>query len=223
MKQISKGREPRSLTEHRSRGGDFDGLSKDELREQLLAEQGYICCYFMKRIPQSLTPEQIQNNYPGCKIEHVLSQEKHSDQELDYQNLLVACNGNHGQPKNVQTCDTFKGKEDLNFNPAGRRNIEELIKYTGLGVIYSDNEQLNSELNDILNLNTYDLKRIRAERYKFFNDKIVQEGKRRIGKDIQKRFYESERQNLLAKTREKYDQYCMIGVYLLDKKLSKIK
>jgi len=45
MKQINKGREPRSLSEHRARGGDFDGLLKDKLRKQLFTEQGYICCY----------------------------------------------------------------------------------------------------------------------------------------------------------------------------------
>lgn len=237
MKQISKVREPRSLAEYHAKGGDYKGLPRDikedDLREQLLNEQGCICCYCMKRIPQTLTLEQIDKNYPSSKIEHVLSQENHNDLELNYQNLLVACSGNHGQPKNVQTCDTFKGKEDFHFNPAGRRNIEELIKYNGLGVIYSDDEQLNTELKDVLNLNTYDLKRIRAERYKFFNDMIAQEGKSRQGKDIQRRFYEAEKQKLITKSIPKYDgngkiiengkfpQFCMVGVYLLNKKLAR--
>ena len=225
MKQISKGREPKSLEEHRAKGGDFDGLPKDEIREQLLTEQGCICCYCMKRIPQKLKQDEVEKHFPSCKIEHVLSQaeDKHPELQLNYQNMLLACNGNHGQPKQVQTCDTFKGDEDFHFNPAGRRNIEELIKYNGLGVIYSDYEQLNTELKDVLNLNTYDLKRIRAERYKFFNDMIAQEGKNRQGKDIQKRFFESEKQRLLTTHEGKFDEYCMVGVYLFDKKLSKIK
>lgn len=224
MKKIEKGREPNSLIEHRSRGGHYQGLDNQELRQQLLEEQGHICCYCMKRIPQSLTKEQIDKNYPGSKIEHVLSQavDKHPELQLSYQNMLVACNGNHGQPQQVQTCDTFKGEEDFHFNPAGIRNIEELIKYNGIGEIYSDNNQLNSELKEVLNLNTYDLKRVRAERYKFFSEMIALEGKRRNGKDIQRRFYENEKQKLLLKLDGKFPEYCMIGVYLINKKLKKI-
>lgn len=237
MKRIEKGKEPKSLTEHRASGGTYKGWDNSELRQQLLEEQGYICCYCMKKIPQKLKPEEIEKHYPNCKIEHVLSQaeDKHPDLQLNYQNMLLACNDNHGQPKQVQTCDTFKGEEDFHFNPAGRRNIEELIKYNGLGEIYSDDEQLKTELKNVLNLNTHDLKRIRAERYKFFNNMITQEGKSRQGKDIQRRFYEAEKQKLLTKSIPKYDengkiiengkfpQFCMIGVYLINKKLERIK
>lgn len=225
MKQISKGREPRSLIEHRARGGDYKGLPRDikedDLRAQLLNEQGCICCYCMRRIPQTLTQEQIDKNYPSSKIEHVLSQENHHELELHYQNLLVACSGNHGQPKNVQTCDTFKGKEDFHFNPASTRNIEELIKYKADGEIYSDHKPLNDELIKVLNLNTFDLKRIREGRYKFYKELIEREGKSRQGKDIQKRFFESEKQRLLNTQDGKFDEYCMVGVYLLNKKLAK--
>jgi len=225
MKRIEKGKEPKSLEEHRAKGGDYEGLPhkdrEEDLRKQLLSEQGFICCYCMKRIPQTLTQEQINKNYPSSKIEHVLSQENSPDLALIYSNLLVACNGNHGQPKSVQTCDTFKGKEDFHFNPSSFRNIEELIKYKADGEILSENERLNKELVDVLNLNTYDLKRIRSERYKFYQDLYTREGKARQGKDIQKRFFETEKQKLLAKQGGKFDEYCMVGVYLLNKKLTK--
>lgn len=225
MKQISKGREPKSLEEHRAKGGDYKGLPReikeDDLRVQLLNEQGCICCYCMKRIPQTLSQEQIDKNYPSSKIEHVLSQENHHELELNYQNLLVACCGNHGQPKNVQTCDTFKGKADFHFNPAGRRNIEELIKYKADGEIYSDNELLNRELVEVLNLNTFDLKRIREGRYKFYKELIEREGKNRQGKEIQRRFFETEKQRLITKQGGKFDEYCMVGVYLINKRLDR--
>lgn len=124
MKRIEKGKEPRSLEEHRSRGGDFDGLHKDELRAQLLEEQGNICCFCMRRIPQKLKDDEIQRHFPSSKIAHILSQDNHPDQQLNYQNLLIACNGNYGQPEMVQTCDTFQKSKDFHYNPAGRRNIE---------------------------------------------------------------------------------------------------
>jgi hypothetical protein len=52
MKRITKQSEPRSLVEHRSQtNADYDNYSdKDKLRESLLREQGYICCYCMSRI-----------------------------------------------------------------------------------------------------------------------------------------------------------------------------
>ena len=48
---IIKQCEPVSLHLHRNTfGADFDGLDKTELRKSLLAEQGYLCAYCMKRI-----------------------------------------------------------------------------------------------------------------------------------------------------------------------------
>ena len=52
---------------------------------------------------------------------------------------------------------------------------------------------------------------------------IALEGKRRPGKDIQRRFYEAEKQKLLNRIDDRFPAYCMVGVYLIDKKLSKIK
>jgi uncharacterized protein (TIGR02646 family) len=222
MKRIEKGKEPKSLTEQRAKSGDYNGLAKNELQNQLKKEQGGICCYCMRRIPQKLKPEDIDKHYPSCKIEHVLSQENHPDQQLNYQNMLLACNGNHGQPEKVQTCDTFKGKKDFHFNPAGKRNIEELIKYNGLGEIYSDDEQLKKELDDVLNLNTYDLKRIRAERYKFYDSKVKRIGDEYKGKKIPRNILEAKKQDLLTKNGGKFDEYCMVGVYLLNKKLKRL-
>jgi len=227
MKQITKNEEPRSLLQHRAKGGTYAGLiheTKEELRSSLLVEQGYICCYCMNRIPKKLKEEEIEKNFPSSKIEHVKCQSQNSNQELNYQNLLLACNGNHGSPKIMQTCDTHKGESDLSFNPsATERNIESYIKYKSNGEIFSDDAIINTELNEVLNLNTKDLKDIREIFYKNIQNKIILEGKKRKGKDIQKRFYEIEKENLLTLTGGKYTPYCMIGVYMINKRLSKLK
>ncbi len=226
MKQITKNQEPRSLVQHRAQRGSYGSLptkTKEELRDSLLTEQGHICCYCMKRIPQKLNSEEIEKNFPSSKIEHVKCQIINSGQDLTYQNLLLACNGNHGSPKIMQTCDTHKGEMDLSFNPADtRRNIESLIRYSASGEIFSDDETIDNELNTILNLNTKDLRDIRAIYYKDIQTRIILEGKKRKGKDIQKRFYESQKDHLLALNNGKYTQYCMIGAYLIDKKLNKL-
>jgi uncharacterized protein (TIGR02646 family) len=225
MKQITKNAEPRSLIQYRANRGTFDDMPsdiKDNLRSSLLDEQGHICCYCMKRIPQKLNSKEIEKNYPSCKIEHVKCQSKNHDQELAYKNILLACNGNHGSPKKMQTCDTYKGENDLSFNPANSAiNIESLIKYAANGDIYSDDETINTELSEILNLNTKDLRDIRAILYKDIQDKIIREGKQRSGKEIQKHFYESEKERLLLRNDDKLTPFCMIGVYLVNKKLRK--
>ncbi len=226
MKQIIKNQEPRSLVQHRAQRGSYGSLptaTKEELRNSLLTEQGHICCYCMKRIPQKLNSEEIEKNFPSSKIEHVKCQTINPDQDLNYQNLLLACNGNHGSPKIMQTCDTYKGEKDLSFNPTDiRRNIETLIRYRSNGEIFSDDETIDNELNNILNLNTKDLSDIRAIYYKDIQTRIILEGKKRKGKDIQRRFFEDEKENLLARNNAKHRQYCMVGVYLIEKKLSKL-
>lgn len=223
MKQITKNQEPRSLVQHRAQRGSFENLpfdTKEELRNYLLSEQGHVCCYCMKRIPQSLNPEEIEKNFPRSKIEHVKCQTKNPNDVLSYKNLLLACNGNHGSLKKIQTCDTCKGESDLSFNPASKeRNIENFIKYKSNGEIFSDDATINTELNKVLNLNTKDLKDIREIFYKNIQEKIIREGKKRDGKDIQKRFYESEKQNLLTMLSGKFTPFYMIGIYLINKRL----
>jgi len=226
MKRITKWGEPASLVEHRARGDSYDDLSsdtKDKLRNSLFEEQGYICCYCMRRIPVTLTQEQINQNYPSNKIEHSRCQARYVSLELTYRNLLIACHGNHGLPPQMQTCDTFKGDKDLSINPADtQRNIEDLIKYKANGEIYSDDTQINAELSEILNLNAEDLLGIREVFYKEIQSRIILEGKRRKGKDIQKKFYETEKRKLLEKKNGRFIPYCMVGVYLINKKLAKL-
>lgn len=215
MKRIEKGKEPKSLEKHRAAKGDFEGLRKNKLRKQLIEEQGYICCYCMRRIKSD---EPIVST----KIEHVKSQKNHPELQLVYQNLLLACEGNEGYPKIMQTCDTYKGEYDLSFNPADKnRNVESLIKYLKNGEIRSSDPVLDNELNEILHLNTKDLTDTRAGYYKIFDDKIKQIGNEYKGKKIPRGVFETEKEQLLTKFGGKFPEFCMVGVYLLNKKLAK--
>jgi len=145
VKHIVKGKEPQSLLEHRLKShADYDNYSeKDDLRQSLLTEQGYICCYCMERIAKN-----------KMKIEHWRPQSIYHDLQLDYQNLLGACLGNQGQPQHLQHCDTKKGEIEITINTTdASRKCENLIKYRGNGQIYSDDVTINRELNKVLNLN----------------------------------------------------------------------
>lgn len=51
MRYITKGREPSSLTQYKKQSGAyFDGTNKEDIRQALLEEQGYLCAYCMCRI-----------------------------------------------------------------------------------------------------------------------------------------------------------------------------
>lgn len=149
MRQITKSKPPQPFLSYRlSEGACYDGLSKEvkeHLRDSLLLEQGHLCCYCMSRVSAE-----------NMRIEHWKPQSS-KDRELDYGNLLAACDGNEGRPPQFQHCDVRKGDRELKYNPAeASHNIEVRIRYRGDGVVYSDDSEFDAQLNDVLNLNYQD-------------------------------------------------------------------
>ncbi|MUL33935.1 TIGR02646 family protein [Priestia megaterium] len=144
-----------------------DFRDKDDIRESLLDEQGYLCSYCMSRI-----------NKESMKIEHWASQSEHPELELDYKNMLGVCLGNKGRPYDEQCCDTHRGNQELTVNPTKVHTLAS-IKYRGNGIIYSDIETINKDLNITLNLNINYLKesrkRILADLLEMLNKKNKKE------------------------------------------------
>jgi uncharacterized protein (TIGR02646 family) len=149
MKFITKRIEPNSLVEHRAKEyAGYDNIptdTKKELKEALLMEQGHVCCYCMKRI-----------HFEDMKVEHWKPQ-RYVELSLLYINMLGACDGNEGNPRHLQCCDTRKGEDELTINPLDS-NSEAWIKYRDDGRIFSDDETVNNDLNDVLNLNHQTIK-----------------------------------------------------------------
>jgi len=147
MIYIRKGNEPRSLTEHRSKPeATYDNYQeKDDVRKQLLEEQGYICAYCMRRI-----------SIDKMKIEHWIAQNSKDgtglDHALEYRNMLGVCLGNQSHPHDAQTCDTYRGNEKLFVDPRCEAHIQR-IEYRGDGTIYSRDQRIDDDLNQRLNLN----------------------------------------------------------------------
>lgn len=145
MKHITKAHEPHSLTQYRlQQHSSYEGYpAKNDLRNSLIDEQGGICCYCMRRVT-------VQN----MKIEHWACQHNHPDKQLEYQNLLAACDGGEGAAKHLQHCDTHKGDEDIKIRPADpNHNCENFIRYQADGPIYSNDARINNDLDRVLNLN----------------------------------------------------------------------
>lgn len=146
MLLIKKGEEPNSLKEYKKQtNACYENFrDKDDIREALLRDQGYLCAYCMKRIDKS-----------KMKIEHYKSQSDYDYLDLDYRNMLGVCSGNEEnahRKKENQTCDTHRGNDKIVVNPLEQSSID-LIKYKDDGTIYSDDRIINKDLNETLNLN----------------------------------------------------------------------
>lgn len=153
MKKIIKSREPHELLAYRLQPeAVYDGANftpvKDKIRNQLLAEQGYLCAYCMRRIEKE-----------NMKVEHFQCQNIYKDLQLDYSNLLGCCKGNEGESISNQTCDTKKGNRSLSYSPASSSvDIDSKIHYKKSGTIFSCDKVFDKELNAVLNLNSTRLK-----------------------------------------------------------------
>lgn len=151
MIEIKKGKEPPALIAYRKTPyatyADMPKDIHDAVLESLMQEQGYICAYCMCRIPQ-------KGKIPAATIEHWEPQSQTcSDRALDYRNMLAVCNGNRGcGNEEYMTCDAKRGSIPLTVHPLNSLTLRS-IQYKSDGTIFSPNSDINSDLNETLNLN----------------------------------------------------------------------
>ena len=224
MKRIIKTTEPYSLVEHRANQPAFYEniplATKDDLREALLTEQGYICCYCNKRIPEKIEKDGIIGYL--MKVEHFKCQDDFPLLQLSYSNLFGACCGNEGKPKRLQTCDTRKGNLPLTFNLlSATPNCELILKYTSEGEISSatNDEDIDKQLNEVLNLNMQTLKDGRRQVYLEVQRKVESESRHIGNKRLKVKYFELERDRWLTKNEGRFRPFCMVAVYYLTKKI----
>jgi len=155
VREILKGKEPKELEEYRCKpDAVYDGPNftdvKNDIREQLVLEQGFLCAYCMSRLAVDLE----KKDFTKMKVEHWHCQDSYSAEQLDYRNMLGVCLGNEGYSLDKQTCDTRKGNADIKYNPADlSHHIDSRIRFDGNGKIKSDDKAFDSQLNEVLNLN----------------------------------------------------------------------
>lgn len=155
MLHIKKEREPSSLVGYKKQKGasykDLDSLVRIDIKNSLLKEQGYLCAYCMSRISLDGT------SGDKMTIEHFHPISDFPKLQLDYNNLLAVCSGGSDRNKDKSlTCDKHKcNKYLLHIDPQKMNNVEK-IKYKTDGVIFSDDEGVETELNNVLNLNCSD-------------------------------------------------------------------
>ena len=114
---------------------------KDIVKDSLSAEQGGLCAYCMRRLR------------PDMQIEHYTPRSISDDATtIDYRNLLGVCPGNKGAAEKFQTCDAHRGNTPLTVDPLKLASVS-LVRYLPNGTIYSDDEDVNHDLQITLNLN----------------------------------------------------------------------
>jgi uncharacterized protein (TIGR02646 family) len=135
---------------------DDDPRDKQHVRDVLLEDQGFLCCYCMR----SIDP----NKHQRVRIEHHQSQSSASVRDLDWNNLLAACAGARklrGRakddaaarkvPRAEQTCDNRKGDDTITINPL-TANVDA-IRYLNDGRLQHRIAQLQEDIDERLNLN----------------------------------------------------------------------
>ena len=163
MIEIKKLREPKRLEQYRQKPGatyadmDKDEENKDlkkEVLESLMFEQGHLCAYCMRRIPEK---RKFPLGVQPVTIEHWYPQNPETKEDigqgLDYRNMFAVCAGNRGcGDKRNLTCDAKRGNTELKVNPS-KANTLIGISYKANGEIYSTDAAINEDLNKRLNLN----------------------------------------------------------------------
>lgn len=204
MRKIVKNPEPKEWVEYRLTP-DVDYNAIPELRESLLREQGYLCAYCMRRIPQKDT-----NSNETTRIDHILSRDKHPEFKLSYQNMVICC---PGAIDNNFHCDKLKGHRDVSFNLFDDAFIGTLSYGTKDGNIKCSVPQYEKEINAVLNLNHPLLKRNRQMTLKAVIDKL---GKKQWKvSDLKRIISEWDEKD----TENKYKPYNGIIVWYLKRKL----
>ena len=153
MIEIKKGKEPYELLAYRKKSGaNYDDMDcKPIVLESLMREQGYLCAYCMRRIPEE---RELPAGVKPATIEHWEAQSKTGeDKRLDYSNMLAVCAGNRGcGDKKNMTCDARRGNMPLTVDPRKAEIISQ-ISYRNNGEIFSVNPDIDRDLNEILGLN----------------------------------------------------------------------
>lgn len=175
MKRIEKGLEPEGFTEWKALEndgwqpsyGNLSGEPKNAVKESLMKEQGYLCCYCERRLTDN-----------DSHIEHFRPQSDPAVDPLDYANMLCSCQ-NQLQKGEPLHCGNRKGDwfdDGLLISPL-TPDCENRFVFTGDGTIHSTITMDNaaSETIDRLSLNILKLRALRASSIEPFLEETLSE------------------------------------------------
>lgn len=211
MKFIKKSEEPEIFQQWKSQANEnwqptWDVLrakEKRQLHQNLLAEQGFICCYCQRQI-----------SLEDSHIEHLKPKTHYPELALEYTNLLASCQGESEEPPPVPVhCGHHKKDwydEDLLVSPLDE-NCEQLFTYTELGEIRPISDpQIQQSAKTTIDQLGLDIDKLRAMRREAIEAIL----------DGFEDLTESDKHQLIEgfKTTDnegKYTEFCMVLVYII--------
>lgn len=205
MRTIHKLPEPAPLTYFRKQpDASYEQFpDKPVVRAALVKEQRGLCCYCLSR---------IHNHPDSASIEHWHSQKHFPAEALAYSNLLAVCKG--GRMAREEHCDRAKADRELSLHPANPlHNVENIVRYEASGRVSSMNQQINSELNEVLNLNAASLIAKRKAVLVAFHQILPLNPNK---KWLQRQF-----ENWNGATPGDLPEFCQVVVYWLRKRLNR--
>jgi uncharacterized protein (TIGR02646 family) len=222
MKWIDKKlkNQPASLKKHlRTPHHNYGNYKeKDELRTALLKEQGFICCYCMKRVQEPTEDKMVIEHFKAFAIYN--GQNGFPDLTLDFTNLLGSCTGGENGSKHLRHCDETKKKAELLINPMDKSMMQK-IRFNSEGIVSVKEENdsdktLNHNLNTTLNLNVQTLK---EERKKIWTtlDQLLR--KEFGGKMPSKSFINQKIRESIKQLNGKFEPMCQMSIYYWERKL----
>lgn len=147
---------------HLNSNGAYELLNHGDkmvILRSLMEEQGHLCAYCMRRIPDE---RELPDNIAPVTIEHWFPRNPTTHEEkgqgLDYKNMLAVCSGNKGRkhtrkPRDL-TCDA-KRKDtyaQLTLNPCNPATLAS-IQYKENGEMFSIDPAVQDDITVKLNLN----------------------------------------------------------------------
>jgi uncharacterized protein (TIGR02646 family) len=130
MRYFQKGAEPSALSEYKACANEdwkplYEDLEKKPIREALIREQGYLCCYCGGRIGERSS---------DCHIEHFITQKERPDLALDYGNMLASCQGMDERARVPEHCGHARGTKPIKVSPLFP-DCESFFTYSSNGKI----------------------------------------------------------------------------------------
>ena len=146
---------------------NYDNLPPRTRRDivgSLVAEQGEICAYCMRRISvQDARIEHYLVRHPSDTYRRQLSgsgvrADYDADtKSLDYRNMLAVCDGGSDSGQPDRTCDAARNADrnkdvPLKVDPLNLGSIVQ-VRYRNDGTVWSEDPDINRALDKLLNLN----------------------------------------------------------------------
>jgi uncharacterized protein (TIGR02646 family) len=184
--------------------------SKEELKEDLIVEQGFICCYCNREIAIN-----------DVTIEHFKEKGKseYFDLAFDYDNLLLSCDGYEKNPKPRDICCNTKRPQNSNLPLSPLQNdIEEHFDFIIDGQIIGKTDKGNEMIGklglDIFKLEALRESAIRAIVYENPFDTILEYRSKEAALE--------EKQRLQQLENKKFEPFCTAIIKVLENEIINI-